>query len=80
MLSGFQQLPGCKYIHTFIIYLYTLYNFIFRETPLAKLPGTEFEAQAAAPEEKRQRVSFSSEVLKVEDPTQYTEFVGVDTC
>jgi len=35
-----------------------------------KLPwllGTEFEAQAAAPEEKRQRVSFSSVVLKVED-------------
>ena len=29
--------------------------------------GTEFEAQAAAPEEKRQRVSFSSVVLKVED-------------
>lgn len=29
--------------------------------------GTEFEAQAAAPEEKRQRVSFSSVVLKVEE-------------
>ena len=33
----------------------------------AALAGTEFEAQAAAPEEKRQRVSFSSVVLKVED-------------
>lgn len=35
---------------------------------LHRTSGTEFEAQAAAPEEKRQRVSFNSVVQKVEDP------------
>ena len=71
------------YIHTYIhayththiyIYIYVgVYAYMHTSifiTCFGELPGlgTEFEAQAAAPEEKRQRVSFSSVVLKVEDP------------
>ena len=50
-----------------LLYIYSIYMLSIYSVKLPWLLGTEFEAQAAAPEEKRQRVSFSSVVLKVED-------------